>query len=306
MEKKTGNLQTIIIIVLVIGLLFCIYKIDNLEAKINSLDNSMNNQYQSLMMNVENIYDNVDEKLQQQASLLSGVKYEYGELNTDLHTVDVKISVVPKVISDDMSIRVRCGAVEAELTRYGNEFMCAIPVDLFTEEGEFLMTITTTDGVQTEYLDEIYVDNIWAQYLPQFYYCSFSGKATFTEGEYAMNGTLDCNFSSVYDTPDVQFEKFELVTIINGAEVEREDITKAVLSCETYPEGMYFLDGYQKKYEATEGDELIIYVEATDSLGYVHQTMAHYWKESNGATAEAIYGGESIYDGEGNLLYGKE
>lgn len=304
MEKKT-NFQTIMIVLLVIGLLFCFYKIDNLEAKIGSLENSMNNQYHSLMTNVENIYDNVDEKLEQQASLLSGVEYEYGELNTDWHTVDIKISVVPKVITDDMSICVRCGAAEAELTRYENEYIGLIPVDLFNEEEKILLTITTADGQQTEYLQNIYIDCLWTGYLPSLYYCDISGSATFTEGKYTLNAALDINCSPVEDTPDVTFTNFVLVTELNGAEIGREDISEDVLNYEAYPHGVYFRDEYKKEYEASEGDELAIYLEATDSMGYVHQRLVHYWKEQNGASAETVDGGEMIYDSEGNLLYGK-
>ncbi len=39
----------------------------------------------------------------------------------------------------------------------------------------------------------------------------------------------------------------------------------------------------------------------------MHKTLAHYWYENEqGAGAETIFGGESIYDKNGKLLYGEK
>ena len=306
MEKKKNRFQTISIVLPVIALLVCLYKIAGLEAQVSSLENSLNDQYRFLMENISDIYDNVDEKLEQEASLLSGAEYEYGELNTDWHTVDVKISVVPKVISDDMTIRVRCANVEAELTRKDEAFIGLLPVALFTEDEQILMTITTADGVQTEYLDDVYIGYLWSEYLPSLYQGDITGSSTFADDKYSLDGTLIIDCSPLESTPNVTFTKFELVTELNDQEISREDITLDVLNYATYPEGVYFRDEYKREYEATEGDSLAIYLEATDSMGYVHRMLVHYWKQLGGAYAETVYGSEIIYDSEGNLLYGKD
>ena len=55
----------------------------------------------------------------------------------------------------------------------------------------------------------------------------------------------------------------------------------------------------------SQEDELRVYVIAEDTLGYVHKTLVHLWVQSEpGAVAEAVFGGELIYDKDGNLLYG--
>ena len=44
-----------------------------------------------------------------------------------------------------------------------------------------------------------------------------------------------------------------------------------------------------------------------DSLGYIHKTLAHYWLErEDGSQAETVFGGEMIFDRDGNLLYGNK
>lgn len=306
MDKKKLDFQLTIIVLLVIGLLFCYYKIGSLESQVSSLESKLNNQYQSIMENIDYIYDNVDDKLKQQASLVSSAEYEYRDLNTELHTVDVAITIVPKAITDDMTIRVRCDNVETELTRKDNAFIGLLPVALFTEDQQVLMTITTADGVQTEYLDEIYINYLWTEYLPSLYHGDISGSGTFTDGKYTLDGTLIVDCTPTKYTPKVRFEKFELVTELNGEEITREDITNDALKDPSYPEGVFFRDEYQKEYKVTEGDELAIYLEATDSLSYTHRILVHYWKQQGSAHAETAYGSESIYDSAGNLLYGKD
>ena len=86
-------------------------------------------------------------------------------------------------------------------------------------------------------------------------------------------------------------------------QINQEDITPDVLNYEGYPHGDYWRSEYNMECEAVEGDELGIYLEATDSLGYLHRMLLHHWKVSNGATAEAVNGSEFIYDPNGVQIF---
>ncbi|MBR6634811.1 MAG: hypothetical protein IKL41_04205, partial [Clostridia bacterium] len=98
------------------------------------------------------------------------------------------------------------------------------------------------------------------------------------------------------------FTSFTLVEEVNGKEISEKDITSEVRKS-----GEVYNTQYVKAFEVSHGDELKVYVIAEDSLGYVHKTLAHYWIETeNGAQAETVFGGETIYDKDGNLLYGDE
>lgn len=134
-------------------------------------------------------------------------------------------------------------------------------------------------------------------------YCDLSGTGKLSEGKYSLDAELDINCSPVEKTPNVRFEKFVLVTELNGEEIGREDISQDILNYETYPHGVYFRHDYQMECEAVEGDELGIYLEATDSLGYLHRRLIHYWKEQNGASAEAVDASEYIYAPDGSPIY---
>ena len=302
-ENKKMNIQKLIIVILVVAISFCYVLINRLQNEIDRLENSLNSQYHMLTTQVESIYSSVDQMLKEEASLLSSVTSEYGELNLENHTIDVTVSLVPKLISDDMKIQLSINSRNTELTRSGSTFTGTIPVDIYNLGELILMTIDTNEGTQTQMLGEVRTEYLWEGKIPSLYYCDLSGDATFTEGKYTLTGMLDINCSAVEQTPNVGFEKFVLVTELNGKEINREDISQDVLNYQTYPHGVYFRDDYTMECEAVEGDELSIYLEATDSLGYLHRMLIHHWKEQNGAMAEAVDASEYIYAPDRTPIY---
>ena len=302
-EKKKINLLTILVIVLGIALCFAFVKINDLELRIRNLQGYMNSSVSMLENSVNSIYTNVDQQMKEEASLLSGVEVEYGEINLEDHTIDVTMKLVPKLISDDMRITVSINGRSTELIKNGNAFSGTIPVDIYSVGEYLLMNIETAAGIQTQFLPEVQTEYLWEGKIPSLYYCDLSGDATFTEGKYTLTGMLDINCSAVEQTPNVTFEKFVLVTELNGKEINREDISQDVLNYQTYPHGVYFRDDYTMECEAVEGDELSIYLEATDSLGYLHRMLIHHWKEQNGAMAEAVDASEYIYAPDGTPIF---
>ena len=302
MEKKIKSLQACVVI-LTIALCACVYKINALESYLKNLDYSWERQNQQIINQVQSIYQNVDEKLREEASLLSSVAAEYGDIDLESHTIDVTVKIVPKLISDDLNIQISMNGRKAELSRDGNYFIGTIPVDIYNIGEQMLMTIDTAAGTQTQYLSEIRVEYLWGERIPSLYYSDISGQATFAEGKYTLNGHININCSPAVQTPDVTFESFILVTELNGKEINKEDISSEVLNYEAYPNGVYWYDTYQMECEAVEGDELGIYLEATDSLGYLHKMLLHHWKVSNGATAEAVDGSEYIYSPDGTRIF---
>ena len=302
-EKQKTNLQKLIIVIMSAALAFCFVLINRLENEIDQLENSLNSQYHMLTTQVESIYTSVDQMLKEEASLLSNVTAEHGELNVDDHTIDVTVSLVPKLISDDMKVQLSINGRTTELSRNGSNFTGMIPVNIYNKDEQLLMTIETAAGTQTQFLPEVQTEYLWEGRLPSLYHCEISGEIGLSEGKYTIAGELDINCSPLEDTPNVHFEKFVLVTELNGKEIDREDISQDVLNYQTYPHGVYFRHDYQMECEAAEGDELGIYLEATDSLGYLHRRLIHHWKQQNGNVAEAVDASEYIYAPDGPPVF---
>ena len=300
-KKNTG--LKIVVAILAFALVGCFIWVNTLNNEINRLSNAMHSQHQQFMNQVESIYSNVDRQLKEEASLLSGFEVEYGEINLDDHTIDVTVKLVPKLISEDMKVSISINGRSADLIKSGSAFAGTIPVDVYNLGELILMSIETEAGTQTQYLSEIQVEYLWDTRIPSLYYCDVSGQGSFTDGKYTFDGHIDINCSSTEQTPDVRFEKFVLVTERNGTEINREDITDDVMNYDAYPHGVYWRDEYKMECEAKEGDDVRIYLEATDSLGYLHRMLIHQWREQNGAMAEAVDASEYIYAPDGTSIY---
>ena len=302
-ENKQNTGIMLILAALVIALTISFVQIGLLNERIDQLQNGIHNQHHQFMNQIESIYTNVDRQLKEEASLLSGVDAEYGEISIEDHTIDVTVKLVPKLISENMKVQVSIDGRSTDLSRDGSAFSGTIAVDIYNVGEQMLMTIKTDSGTQTQFLSEIRTEYLWEGKIPSLYHCDISGTGTFTEGKYTLNGTIDVNCSPIEYTPDIKFEKFVLVTEQNGTEINREDITSEVLNYQTYPHGVYWRDEYKMECEAKEGDDVRIYLEATDSLGYLHRMLIHQWREQNGTMAEAVDASEYIYDPNGVQIF---
>ena len=98
----------------------------------------MNSSVSMLENSINSIYNNVDQQLKEEASLLSGVDVEYGEINLEDHTIDVTVKLVPKLISEDMKISVSINGRSTELTKTGGVFTGTIPV--YSLDASYMIT----------------------------------------------------------------------------------------------------------------------------------------------------------------------
>ena len=298
-NQKRNRLLGLLIVALCIALVFAFLKIDALETEIQQVRNHYMNELQMIRNDVSRIYSDVDRMLEEKASLLSGVESSHGAVNLNDQTIDVTVTVVPKVISQDMKLFVSLEDEQAELVSSGSGYTGTIPVDLFSDGGRMLLTIEADGVVQTQYLDEVQVDYLWQDYIPTLYACDISGSSTYdAHGRFHLKGDLNINYDPVGDV-FYGFEKFLLITELNGEEIKREDITKAVLDYQIYPHGLYYQGDYQAEYTLEYGDLLTIHLEATDYLGYTHRMLMYYWEQESGQSAFPMDASEYIYDPNG-------
>lgn len=293
------NWKNILIAVMAGLLIFAVITNANQANEIESLHsriNHLNSELENVRGTVSSIYNNVDEQLKKQASLLSSTEHTLGNLNTDKHTIDVEIKVVPKMVTENMVMSVKIGDSVADFKRDGNEFTAVIPVALFLEyDARPMLYIETEAGTQTEMLEDIRVTYLYDRYLPTLH-AYIPSNTNFTKGKVEIHSHLEISAKPTEYSGNIAFSKYELVTVINDKEIEREDISSKV-------ENGSYDNQFNKTIDARIGDKVVIYVEAVDTLGYFHKTIAYSWYESeNGAVAEAMYDGDFIYDKEGNLL----
>ena len=294
----------IIILAMVVMLGFGYVKINSLSDEIDDLKRDYVSEENMLRDQINSIYRNVDEQLKKQASLLTVSTFSLGELDTKTQKVPVTIQIVPKVISEDMQIKVELDGEQADFVKNGNFYEATIPVALFLTEDPYpMVSITTTGITKTEKLEEIWLGELWGKWFPSLWAEDTTGRSSFKDGKLVFDTQTLIEWDYSDNVSKIIFENFAIVTEINGKEVKRVDVTEKVKNADGFAEGVVALE-FTDTYEAVEGDAVSVYVVAEDSFGYIHKTLAHFWKKSGGATAETVYGGESIYDKQGNMIYG--
>lgn len=301
---KRKFLTLAVLAVLVIGQIVSAVKIKELKTELSDLTVSYSHDIGIMNSNIDGIYSNVDEKLKKQASLLSGTEVTYGELNIADHTVPVTVAVVPKAVSATTQMSITVCEKEYPLTRGGEKFYTTVNIGLFETESTFpLLAVKNGDTTQSEYLEDVPVDNLYNRYLPHLYTVGMIDAVSSKNG-IAVDGNITVEYKPANNKMAVLMSDYELVTVIGGKETERRTITGEI----TTAGGVYY--DFRETYKINSEKDVRFFVEAVDSLGYRHRVLADFsWIGAGGSASheeEAIYGGEWIYDKDGNLLYGEE
>lgn len=299
-EKKKMNWKILFRVLVVAILLFCLIKLIQLTNEISNLRNQIN-YLQADCSDVQNqigsIYNNVDELLKKEASLVSFVDYTVGEVDFTTHSAEVLLKVVPKDITDDMQLSVKLGDETTDFKRTENQFLASLNVGLFLTYGSHpMINIKTDNEIKTELLDSVDFDSLYRRYLP-YMSAGFGGSDTYSNGNIKINGNVSVSCENIKPDCDISIAKLELITERNGKVIERKDITSKLK------------DGYcefsiEEEYKVKSDDELVMYVEAEDTAGYIHKSQKYFWfgddeVQGHGVT-EYISGG--IFDKEGKLL----
>lgn len=300
-KKNRFNWKTVIGVALVVVLVMGYIKISEMTNEISNLKGQLaywQTEGNNIRSEINSIYDNVDERLKQQASLISSVTYDLGEFNSTTHQAEVSIKVVPKNITDEMVLSVCLGDETADFSRDGNEFTATLKAGIFMDYGSYpILSIKSADGIQTEQLESVDLSLLHNSYLP-YVSANIWGSSTKRNDTVEINGevSLDCTESSPYC--DVVFKKIELVTVVDGKEIERKDLTSKKAQ-------EHYDFSIKETYKLNGGKELVMYVEAEDTAGYIHKSTSYFWLESGGTTdhpTEVVDSMQSIYDKDGNLL----
>ena len=304
--KKLNKRECIlwITIIVLIGVVF--YngrKIDDLKQQMYSMENRWMNEL-SLVEN--SVLISVKKQLQEQASLISDIQYEIGDLDAVTGKVSVFVSALLKTYAGDTRVSLTIRGEEIVLEKNEDRFEAVIPVDLFCGSDEQLMLkVITAEKESVEYLEQISIGNLWREVLPSIQVNSTHSNLTYRE-EMLVSANGEGTLKVSNNGPGANFTSYEIQTKVNGEIIFRQDITQEVISSNQFMKDGSFPLSYYFELEGEKREEVSINLVAVDSLGYRHEQVIRYYRErpSGVPDMQAPYEGECIYDSQGYLRYG--
>ena len=106
---KKDTIRSVILVALIIALCFCVVQINELKQNIQRLENNLNYYVNDMRHEFNSVYSNVEQMLEEEASIVTDVQAEYGELNPEEKLVGLTVTLIPKELSEDMTLELSYG-----------------------------------------------------------------------------------------------------------------------------------------------------------------------------------------------------
>ncbi len=281
MKKHIKTIALVLAIVLASVSLYMNY---NLSNEIDSLKLSLNNSVNSLSQEIGGIYNNVDEKLEEKASILATSSYEYGKPDIAGGTVDIDFSLLPKEYTNSTKAEIVFEGASYPLEFKNGSYRGLVTVSLYKEYMN-AMNVVLTDGenIRTETPD-------WS-----FSPVGLLGQININDNDLSMHGKYEKNeyVSTLSGVLEVQFYCKKDIASLKELwlvhEVDGEVKSKIPVPLNTvaptgvnvspdwynedseYSNALYYFKTEQN-FKAPYNSVQVVYVEAVDSNGLRYRT----------------------------------
>lgn len=332
------SLSTTISIIVCGLLVFISIKIISLQEEIDRLRSDMNDEIHTVNRNIDNIYGEVQDMLDEEANQLAVSEWEYRDINIDNKTAEVICTVVPKIYTPDSTqATIMCNDQEYALTYVDEQYIATIELPLFDRNEINMVKLNDNGTIRTQELDWVIEPRYEALLLS---YAGMGGSATGKpgNGEYIWS-TEYTVIINLERKGEFKIKSAEFVEILDGKEINRipidlsnegqeayiealrktgepiPEITARVgnTSETTYEGNVNFIYCLDKDYHIPNGSILELYVDVVDGNGLRYRSFAecmavttdgepdeHRMEEKQMyAFAEAVM----IFDESGNVLY---
>lgn len=289
----------IIFSMLIVLQIVSLIKISNLENQLEYAQINLSNQIDSVSRNVGNIYENVDEMLNKQASIIESAHSEIGKFNVSDLTVPITFTVTPKVVSKSTVVSLDFEGEQFYMDKNGTTYIATISRNIFDEA--MPKVIIDENGVlKTEQPETLGIRSIKDKILPEMY-TRLRGESTYGSEVYHRKGTLSIDMNPV--SLGTKFTDIKLVIKVDDKVISDENIS----SFESSLEENIIEYEVDEKINLTDGQTCTMTVIATDNYGLCHHKIVDYWKAGSDEFMEDRWlDTESIYSADGELLWTRD
>ena len=291
-------------------------KVSALQQELQQTRNQLMSDSSMLRNEISGIYRNVEEHLEQQASLLDSYEHQLGELNKESLSVPVDFSVSPKEFKADEMAVLYVGDREVSMRQVEGAFLATVELGLF--ESLEARVIFDEAGVRRSETLDLSRRELWTRYLPSLY-AYYPWRGDWEEGEYIMDDSIHLD-GYLESEAGVRIESVELVVTLDGEvidriapqEIDMEYETEHVQEVSERMESRFQEFVLKDSYPLKAGQTLQFTVVSYDSLGLIYNTVAHTVEGDSSRDSVLILeefvdkGWGIIADSEGNILNGPE
>lgn len=293
MKNKT---TTIIAIIACALLIFDSFKIMRMQNEIDNLRSNLNNETNAVSREISSIYANVQDMLDKEASQLSSAEWEYGNIDVEQRTAEIKCRVVPKVYNPESTkATIVCDGLEYDMQYENNQYVATIELPLFGKNEFSQVKLNDNGTIRTEELNWILEPRY--EVLP-LSYAGMGGKATGKpgNGEYVWSPQYSVHINIEGKAIDYQIKSIDFVEVLDGKESSRTPIDLSQAGQKSYVEALeksnqpvpeyaaqstnanyhesvqflYYLD---KEYHIKNGSMLEFYIDVVDGYGLRYRSF---------------------------------
>lgn len=203
------NYLYLIITALILLNIYTIFKLNSMERTFDNNIQNLEREQRDLRRDIEDIYNNVDDRLKKQASILDSYDVTFGDKMTEELTVPVSISITPKENTENLTAELLINDERNPMTKTGTKFTASIDAHIFDP---FQIKVVLNDkGIEKiETIDEY--DDLKYKYLLEVQ-AHFLGSTTYSSGKYKYEGDIVIH---AYGCLNNSAEKVSILRYING------------------------------------------------------------------------------------------
>ncbi len=281
-----NKITAIALVALVIMQIVSFVQIGNLRNTINNYENNFHNEIDHLRTEISGIYSNVDNMLEEEASILQTAEYEIGELNLDTLVAPVTFTIVPKTIADDTTVAIDINGTPHQTTRNNTEFTATVDIEM----GDVVTPniVITTGGIQHLQAMNARI-SLTDEFVPEISYPRFTGIEN-PSPEYSASGHV----------------RFDVKEAMNGNSITTAEFIAKVDDAEVFtlpfeqPHNGSFEAPVTMEFPVSAGQTVSYYVNATDEMGFTHEHLFH--RQTIGSENHMHVQNRTVYAPNGEIV----
>lgn len=278
---------------LIILQIFNLFKINGLNSELESLNINQGHSAEFIRNELSNIYNNFDNIINQDLSLIQDAEVEIGELDKENLKVDFQYKLTPKEVRDNTKLFLVFGEESIEMDRVRNSFSKSVKQNIFNEYTYPKIIIKEDDLLKTTEDSRLVISDLKEKIFPSVNLV-FAGSWISRDNSIQIDGPID--FFDRKEYTEISLKNPKFVVTLNNEIIKEESLSIKELHNDFT---------INEEFEIGEGEILTLKVIFMDDLDLRYEfileefSLEEDWNPQ-GFTRELIYSkdNELLWEGE--------